>query len=160
MSKQTDEIESVVVSEEARPVTVVNADGELVTLGTVISRVYEGEAVQRHEFISGNLTEDEQELMANPKLNRPEKRYKLGPTTTKFNFVDHAQAIQPLVENGFQVQTMKLGRGGLSIYTVLEPVKPLTLDDPITWDEEFWPRTDKKGERTQCLYDEMMEVEE
>lgn len=137
--------ESVIVSEQLKPVTVVDMGGNIVQLGSIRSRVYEGEEVQRHEFITANLSNQSQQVMANPQNFRPDLTYRLGPTTTEFKFVDHSKALEPLLRNGYQMKDLKMGKGGLSLYAIMEPEDSSSLPDPIQWDDPFWPKTDKNG---------------
>lgn len=115
------EQEKVLVSEEQQDVTILNAQGELESLGMVHTRIYEGENVQRHHFESF------------------EKVYALGPTSQQWQFVNHSAAMQPLMDQGWELKTSTLGRGGLDLHSIwIDPSGP-RFPDPINWDQEFWP---------------------
>jgi hypothetical protein len=115
---------SVVVSESRRPVQYLDPQGQLITPGDMVSRVYEGEAVQRHQF----------EAMTKSGL----KIYRLGPTTTKFNFVNHTDALMPFLNSGFAITRQQVIRGGLQLFTELQPIEPHYIPDPISWDDAMW----------------------
>lgn len=114
---------SVVVSEARHQVSYFDADHMIRPAGEMLSRVYEGESVQRHEF---------QSIGARPKL------YRLGPTTTRFNFVNHTTAVEPFLKAGFQITKVDVMRGGLQVLTQLQPVEPHYYPDPVNWDHRMW----------------------
>jgi len=94
-------------------------------LGTVVSRLFTGENVQRHFFVPKDT-------------NSKKKEYSLGPTTDGFQFTDHTEVLAPLLDKGYKLQTVKYSKGGLKIWAMLTPPNPLTLNDPITWDASLW----------------------
>lgn len=128
--------ESVIVQEERKEVKVLVQDesGKVRSqkLGEVISRVYMGEKVQRHEFEPASGS-DQLVTGATKK-----SKYSLGPTTTQFQFVDHETAVKPLIKNGYHIEKQLLGKGGLSLYSILSPVNPIEWEDSIHWDESLW----------------------
>lgn len=94
------------------------------TLGQIVSRVYEGEDVQRHHFETLNKKEEVQ-------------TYKLGPTTTEFKFFDWPQLINPILDQGFGIKKLELSRGGLKAHVIFsDPTR--TYKDPIGWDKGVW----------------------
>ncbi len=114
--------ETVPVTVAEREVRGFNEEYEPTLFGKVISRVYEGERVQRHFFQAQDSG----------------KEYRLGPTTTAFNFVDHVEALDPLLNEGWKIKDMKLMKGGLKLFSILVPENPTELVDPITWDQDVW----------------------
>lgn len=85
-------------------------------MGEIVSKVYQGENVQRHTFVT------------------PTREYRLGPTTEQFQFFDWPQIFQPVLDEGFTVNKLTVSRGGLRMHAVLSnPDGPL-YDDPMVWD--------------------------
>ena len=96
-------------------------------IGKVVSRVFEGEDVQRHYFVPHGK-----------EYYQTKDEYSLGPTTDQFNFVDHANVLEPLISRGYQLRTTKFSKGGLKLWALLTPQSPLEIPDPISWDEGIW----------------------
>lgn len=92
-------------------------------LGQIVSRVYEGENVQRHHFEA--LGKD------------PMKPYKLGPTTSEFRFFDWPSLVQPVIDQGFGIKKLELSRGGLKAHIIFSNPER-TYADPINWDKKVW----------------------
>lgn len=92
-------------------------------LGQIVSRVYEGEEVQRHHFEA-----------AGKDITKP---YKLGPTTTQFEFFDWPDLMAPVLEQGYSIEKLHLSRGGLRAHIIFSN-KDLTYKDPIGWDKGVW----------------------
>ena len=118
-------METVIVSEEAKPVHIIDEDYSQVKIGDVVSRVYEGENVQRHSFIPIN--------------GGAKGEYSLGPTTTMFKFIDYPDVLGPLLDQGYRIKTQNLARGGTILYAVVEPPNPPHIEDPIKWDRHLFP---------------------
>lgn len=116
----------VIVKEETFPVDTYNVDQEIVALGLIKSRIYEGEDVQRNFFI-----------------NQSGKEYSMGPTTDRFEFIPHTAVLEPLLSEGYKIEKINSLRGGLSQMTILTPAEPRHWDDPIDWDYEFWADNDR-----------------
>lgn len=138
--------QTVIVSEEAKGVHVIDPSTEgypTREIGTVVSRIYEGESVQRHLFIPGVTVAEYQEDQS---LD-VEKIYRLGPTTTHWEFIDHPTVLAPYLEEGFTVSKMFYGRGGLTMYALLQPPNPKVYQDPIGWDAAFWNGIGRDDER-------------
>lgn len=95
-----------------------------VILGEIISRVYEGENVQRHHF----------------EPRGSDKTYKLGPTTTEFKFFDWPALVQPILDQGFGIKKLDLSRGGLKAHIIFSDPKR-TYADPIGWDKATWGKS-------------------
>ncbi len=127
--------EMVPVSETQSPVTVLDLKTmNPIQIGVVVSRIYEGESVQRHEYYPGAEAQQYLELGTVP--NRPS--YRLGTTTTEWQFTDHMEALDPLLQVGYLPKKQYLGRGGLSLYTMLEAPDPVVFRDPVDWDIDYW----------------------
>ena len=117
------------MKKETVPVTVAEKevfgyDEDLVNqlFGKVVSRIYEGESVQRHFYVPAD----------------EDKEYLLGPTTTSFNFVDHTQALTPLINRGFEIRKMSIMKSGLKMFAIMTPCDGEVLEDPIRWDVPVW----------------------
>jgi len=122
--------ETVAVTVAEKEVQGYNDLGDSTALGSVVSRVFEGEKVERHFFISA-LEKDKE---GNP------KEFSLGPTTNRFEFVDHQEALFPLIDQGFQIKRMEMMKGGLKLWTMLTPPDAFQTEDPIVWDKDIWGR--------------------
>lgn len=113
----------VIVSETAKnlhhPITKA-------IIGKVISRVYEGENVQRHSFMA----------------KESEKEYALGPTTEAFHFRDWPEVFKPVLDRGFEVKKLYTSRGGLKIHATLADPKGAVIPDPVSWDKDIWGGSD------------------
>jgi hypothetical protein len=114
--------EMVPVAVEEKEVFYYNEDLQKEKLGYVVSREYEGEDAMRHFFLPKDA----------------EKEYSMGTTTDRFQFIDHSQAIQPLVDKGFKIKQQKLMRGGMKLWALLTPQITTKTKDPITWDRDLW----------------------
>lgn len=132
----------VVVHEEQHPVTSYKP-GAMTTylVGTVISRVYQGESVQRHLFLpAGQDAEDETNLVS------------MGPTSTSFDFVDYAGLVEPFLDQGRKSGRLKqtwLFRGGTCFRALIElPMRG--IPDPIEWDLDLW-ESNKVGTLRQVI---------
>ncbi len=113
---------TVIVSEETKPINVFDEDFHHVQIGTVQSRIYEGENVVRHAF----TTEDGHEVV-------------LGATRTAFQNLDYAEILDPLLEMGFIITKFYLVRRGINLITYLEPGEDRALlKDPTSWDRGYW----------------------
>ena len=124
-------MEKVIVSEETNPVHIFEQKSlEKQQVGTVVSRIYEGESVQRHLFFPA-------EGVAQKEV------YSLGPTTTGFKFVDFTEAIEPFIEAG-TLMTSRLWRGGTCYQALLRMNDYSSIEDPIKWDKEIWSRNSHK----------------
>jgi len=124
-------MEKVIVSEETNPVHIFEQKTlEKERVGTVVSRIYEGESVQRHLFFPA-------EGVAQKEV------YSLGPTTTGFQFVDFTEAIEPFIEAG-TLMTSRLWRGGTCYQALLRMDDYHAIKDPIQWDRELWNRKSNK----------------
>lgn len=93
-------------------------------LGNIVSRVYEGENVQRHSFLSSEG-----------------KEFSLGPTTEAFNFVDWPDVFKPVLDEGYQIEKLSVSRGGLRMHAVLSNPTGPTYKDPIHWDQATWGKS-------------------
>lgn len=125
------EVDSIIVAERARSVHRYTQAGEVLELGTIVTRNYQNEQAQRHYFIS--TREDGGDLRSTPKI------YRLGVTTTQFRFVDHTVAIDPFLNRGYGVQDMIISHGGMNMYAVLSRPQARVIKDPIDWDLQYWP---------------------
>jgi hypothetical protein len=103
-----------------------------VVTGTILSRHYQGENVQKHLFI------------ANGKEDKP---YSLGPTSMDFHFFDWPDIVQPVLDQGFTLQKMTGRRGGLQMHMTLAKLEGPTFPDPVDWDTNIW------GSGTQLLHE-------
>lgn len=92
-------------------------------LGQIVSRVYQGENVQRHHFEAQGKD--------------PLKPYKLGPTTTEFKFFDWPELVQPILDQGFGIKKLELSRGGLKAHIIFSNPSN-TFKDPLNWDKKVW----------------------
>jgi hypothetical protein len=119
---------SIVVGERTRDVHAYQTDGSVKTLGKVITRNYRGEHAQRHAFVSA---EDQ-------------KLYKLGVSTNQFRFVDHTVALDPMMNRGYTLKDAVYSRGGVHMYAVLERPDAAEIQDPMSWDLQYWH--DARGE--------------
>ena len=126
MTDQAVDREMIPVDVAHKKVYTYNQEGKKSLLGEVVSRVFEGENAQRHFFVSKGS----------------DSEYSLGATTDTFKFLDHAQVMKPLLDEGYQIRSLKVMRGGLKLWALMTPGKPEKLPDPINWDQDFW---DHKG---------------
>lgn len=122
---------TIIVSEERHPVHVFDEDLDRIHIGDIVSRVYEGERVQRHLYEPNSAAGQ----VVGTRNFKDEKVYSLGPTTTRFDFVDHAEALAPLVERGFTIEKQYISKGGLNLTAILTPPNATEIEDPIHWDD-------------------------
>lgn len=131
----------VVVSEESKPVEFLDNDGNVQSLGNVVSRVYEGEDVQRHTFksIRGNDGDGVE--------------YMLGTSRERENvFINHVEPMQVLHDHGYQKRDMVLAMGGTELFTIWDNPEGVEYDDPILWDKSMWAhRSDLGGSLTESI---------
>lgn len=113
---------NVVADEGARPVHIIDEKGEAVLVGNLTSTIYQGEKVQRHTY----------QRIGDKRV------YSLGATSNQFKFVDHPAALAPFIGNGWKVVKQVVTRGGLQMWTQLEPENPVTIQDLIRWDLNQW----------------------
>lgn len=112
---------SVIVSEETKPIHVFDEDFHKVQIGSVLSRIYQGENVVRHSFV----TEDHESI--------------LGVTRGAFQNLDYGEIIEPLLDMGFIITKYYLIRKGVGLVAFLEPAEETRLlRDPISWDHDYW----------------------
>lgn len=126
---------TVIVSEQSRPVTIPTAEG-LIEVGQAVTRVYEGEDAQRHSFIAKDTGNE----------------FSMGVTSEDYEFINHTDALEPLLDRGYTITKQTQGRGGMQLYTILEPQNPISLPDPIAWDHDLWPMTHKKEKLRESLF--------
>lgn len=93
-----------------------------VEVGTAQVRMYEGENVFRNDAYQPFETE--------PKSFKPTKNEWLP--------FDHFDALQPLLDEGWQIQKMYTNRGGLNGIFQLTNPNGLRWDDVFTADQEVW----------------------
>lgn len=117
----------VIADEVSSPVHVFDDDLNPKEVGTIVSRIYQGESVQRHLYLPAGKSPEEKDNW-----------YSLGPTTNRFKFTDHTEALEPLLDAGWKIRTQLLSKGGLRAYTILHPDDPVLISDVINWDHEFW----------------------
>lgn len=130
---------TVIVSESARGVHTITVDEPFKPreIGTLVSRIYEGESVQRHFFLAGVNHED---YNGDDSIMAAEKVYRLGPTTTEWKFVDHPETLMPLLNQGYSLSKIFYGRGGLTMSAILNPPDYQIQPDSVSWDRTFWDR--------------------
>lgn len=127
---------TVIVSENARGVHLIDQTSlQSHEIGTLVSRIYEGESVQRHFFIEGV---NPSEYFGEESIPGGVKTYRLGPTTTDWEFVDHPDVLNPLLQMGFTISKLFYGRGGLTMSAILNPPDFKIQEDNVSWDYEFW----------------------
>lgn len=114
------------------PVHAFDQNGASVQIGEVVTKVYDGEKVQRHFFVPDLLSPIRVE---GARQNGRANTYSLGPTSTAFKFVDHTQALAPLLDQGYTVKKQILTKGGMQMYALMEPPEPVVFRDPISWDQ-------------------------
>lgn len=132
------EVGLIPATESTREVHSYDLEGQVHTMGNIISRTYKGEKVQRHYFDSSEG-----------------KTYRLGNTSDRFTFVDHTAAIEPLLEQGYKLKDTHTSRGGMHLYAALERADGETHNDPISWDLQFWH--DARGSGYQVVKREIRE---
>lgn len=120
----------VLVNETNTPVEIYGMNNEVRTLGHLISREYEGEQVQRHSFIDNAGNERN-----------------LGPTTTEFQMIKHTDAIEPLLREGYSVTDQSLLKGGSVVLTILKNKDDEGINDPISWDNDYWVDSQSRNSR-------------
>jgi|GEM_PF-4577430 hypothetical protein len=131
------ETRTATISTENREVFFFNKDAEKKHLGTVYIDTVEGEGLKRQFFQADPESPYKQEVNG-------EKRYKLGMGSDRLTFVDPAQAVEPLLNMGWQIKSVMAHRGGSEIMTTL--VNPaIKFDDPFTYDQGRWLATDVHG---------------
>lgn len=133
---QDSEIENVAMTRKSQPLTGYNEQGEIIQLGHVISRTYQGEKVQRHSY---------------KPLNGEREEYSLGPTTTAFQFVNHESVMRPFMEQGYEIQKLHYTKGGLQFWAQLTPPDAMERSDLINWDHNIFPNADGKGLRESVI---------
>ena len=126
----------VIVGEKIRPLHAYTQHGHVQELGNVVTRNYRGEQAARHYFIG----KDEKGV---------DKTYKLGVTTSRFQFVDHTVALDPLLNRGYTIKDTVISRGGMNMYAVLERPNAQEIADPMNWDLQFWH--DETGSGTKVV---------
>ncbi len=128
--------EKIVVSESQRPVEFLNDAGKVQELGKVISRRYQGENVERHEF-AATLTE---------------RSYPLGTSKEGIQFINHIEGMQVLHDHGYVKRDLVLAMGGTELFAVWYNPEGVTYDDPILWDKSIWKhRSDLGGTMTESI---------
>lgn len=104
------------------------------TLGRIVSRVFEGESIQRHFYIP-EIVPDQ---MLGNRGHKIKHEYSLGPTTDSFTFTDHSEVLEPLINRGYELRSIRFSKGGLKLWSLLTPPDAFKMGDPINWDQKFW----------------------
>lgn len=106
-------------------------------LGTVVIDASEKMRAKRQYFLPDN------ESPYRPK-NNDTKRFDLGLGSDRISFIDPAQAVEPLLEKGWEIKNVLARRGGSEIKTTL--VNPdVHYRDTIEYDKSRWQAEDVHG---------------
>lgn len=123
MASKTVRPDRVLVSETVREVHVPGDTNQPVVVGQAISRTYQGENLSANFYIS----------------SKGQKETTFKPSSDEFHFVDHYDAVAPLINDlGYQVKRSSISRGGAVFEaTLVHPDAP-EIDDTILWDRSIW----------------------
>lgn len=118
-----------------RPVEFIGRDGVERPLGTVIADEYVDEqanaGIRRFHFHPDP---------SNPFLRRSKLStgYSLGLGSDQMSFINPADPIRTLLDQGWEIVDQFAGQSGIEIVTLLVFPEAEDREDPITYDRNFW----------------------
>lgn len=122
---EAEELSQVEARTGRQVITSYNAAGELIPVGSVRYRDYDGRAVRS--------------LVLESELSRRE--HPLGSASSGFRTVSHAAVLEPFLAAGYRPRSVIHGRGGASMIAILGHPE-FTFPDPIAWDHSLLPDPD------------------
>lgn len=109
------------------PVHSVTEDGQKVQVATANVRMYEGESVWRNSVLPQFETEEKQ----------------LKSTNKAWHPLDHYDALEPLLEAGWQFAQYDINRGGLNGRFLMTHPEGVRYQDLFDWDSDIWNHRDR-----------------